>query len=350
MTRVPTFPSCNEVTKSEAFPTAIWRLDPEKEGMLAVAAGRGGPFNLHWEVHGHGPVKLILISGLGVLKSAWQRQTLHFGHIKGDEYSVLLVDNWGMGRSDKPLLRYSTSAMASDLLEVLDHLSWTGERQVHVCGISMGGMIAQEMAHAAPDRIASLNLISTAAFIENTTSFSENMINRVTMLLPKSLDRTISYTATNLFPLSWLSSPDDDVDPLPDASTPFCSPPYPTRFSSNYARFAAQEITKQRDATSFSRTGFLMQLVAAGWHRKNADQLKRIGDAVGRERILVLHGEDDRVISVPHAWKLIRWLGLGPERAIVVPGLGHAPIAQMPQYFNDLLAKSCARGEALNQR
>lgn len=50
-----------------------------------------------------------------------------------------------MGKSEKPLMRYSTSEMAKDLLELLDHLGWTEERQLHVSGISMGGMIAQEL-------------------------------------------------------------------------------------------------------------------------------------------------------------------------------------------------------------
>ena len=50
-----------------------------------------------------------------------------------------------MGESDKPLARYSTSEMAKDTFELLNHLGWTSERQVHVIGVSMGGMIAQEM-------------------------------------------------------------------------------------------------------------------------------------------------------------------------------------------------------------
>lgn len=68
-----------------------------------------------------------------------------FGHDQASKYSCLVFDNRGIGESDKPLTRYSTSEMAKDTFEILNHLGWTSERQLHVIGISMGGMIAQEM-------------------------------------------------------------------------------------------------------------------------------------------------------------------------------------------------------------
>lgn len=83
--------------------------------------------------------------GLGSFKTAWQRQTHDFGHDKGLKYSCLVHDNRGMGESDKPLTRYSTSDMAKDTLDVVNYLGWTGRRQLHVIGVSMGGMIAQEL-------------------------------------------------------------------------------------------------------------------------------------------------------------------------------------------------------------
>lgn len=53
-----------------------------------------------------------------------------------------------MGNSDKPIMRYSTKEMALDLIELLDHLGWTKERQLHITGVSMGGMISQELVCA----------------------------------------------------------------------------------------------------------------------------------------------------------------------------------------------------------
>lgn len=55
-----------------------------------------------------------------------------------------------MGESDKPLLRYTTSEMARDVIELLDHVGWTEDRSVHVVGISMGGMISQELVRINP--------------------------------------------------------------------------------------------------------------------------------------------------------------------------------------------------------
>lgn len=72
---------------------------------------------------------------------------MDFGHDRASKYSCLIFDNRGIGESDKPVMRYSTSEMAKDALELLDHVGWIGKRSAHIVGISMGGMIAQEMVH-----------------------------------------------------------------------------------------------------------------------------------------------------------------------------------------------------------
>jgi pimeloyl-ACP methyl ester carboxylesterase len=115
------------------------------------------------------------IIGLGGIKSGWQRQTKDFGHDKGQRYSSLIIDNRGVGESDRPLMRYSTSEMALDVIEILDHINWCGERELHVLGVSMGGMIAQELALRIPERIASLTLLSTAMRIKNTVVSSNRL-------------------------------------------------------------------------------------------------------------------------------------------------------------------------------
>jgi pimeloyl-ACP methyl ester carboxylesterase len=128
-------------------------------------------------------------------QTLWQRQTKDFGHTQADKYSVLILDNRGVGESDKPLMRYSTSEMAKDVIEILDHIGWTMKRELNVVGISMGGMIAQEVvsrlatfsslhrlipqATLIPSRVSSLILLSTAARLVNTVGFITNLRNRI---------------------------------------------------------------------------------------------------------------------------------------------------------------------------
>lgn len=304
--------------------------------------------------------------GLGSFKSAWQRQTLHFGHDHGDTYSVLTLDNRGMGDSDVPLMRYSTSEMARDAVEVLQHVGWlpadalsptSPTRSLHVIGISMGGMIAQELACLVPRHLSTLNLICTAAAIENTTTFWENMVQRAQMLVPKSLEASVRGAAASTFPVPFLAQPDEARLPDP-ASTPGCRAPRGggayLRFATNYERFVAGEMHKRLDARRFTTRGFLLQLIACGWHHKSPAQLRDMADAVGRERILVVHGTADRMISVPHGRKLRTYLGGDEEgsrlTAIICDGMGHVPPLERTDWFHEVMEDRISKGEALDGR
>ena len=277
--------------------------------------------------------------GLAGLKTSWQRQTRYFGHDRGDTYSVLIVDNRGIGGSDKPLVRYSTSEMARDVVEVLDHVGWTRDRELNVVGISLGGMIAQEVACAVPRRLQSLALLCTSAHIQSGKSLPQTLVERASMLVPKSEERAIADTARQLFVPAWLAAPDAESLPSP-ASTPRCgAPPGGTAeyrvFDSNFQRFQAQELAKRRADGAFTLRGFFCQLVAAGWHQKSEAQLREMADVVGRERILVMHGTGDNMITVKNGRKLIEIIE--PGVGLVVDGMGHAPIMERAVWFNELL-------------
>ncbi|KAH6672283.1 Alpha/Beta hydrolase protein [Halenospora varia] len=346
-------PTVAEILAHPAYPDTLWNLTPTERGQLPVAAGRGGPFKIDWEVHGHGDVKLVWIMGLGSNKSSWQRQTLHFGHDEGDKYSSLIFDNRGMGKSDKPFMRYSTSEMAKDLVELLDHLGWTEPRQLNVSGVSMGGMIAQELAMLIPHRIASLNLISTAAQIQNTTTWLENLWSRIDMFLPKTLDASILSAAGRLFSNSWLSSPDES--PVPTESTTMAPLPLGRsyrKFNTNYERFAAQELHKRLSPDLFPKLGFILQAIAAGWHYKSPAQLTKIGNEVGRARISVVHGTTDNMITVPHAVKLAAGLGLGEDKGTVEikEGVGHVFMLERCGWHNELVERMVKKGMEENDK
>ena len=60
----------------------------------------------------------------------------------------------GMGESDKPLARYTTAEMAQDVVDLVDSIGWTANRELHVVGNSLGGMIAQELVSNKPHSLA----------------------------------------------------------------------------------------------------------------------------------------------------------------------------------------------------
>ncbi|MFG2044503.1 alpha/beta fold hydrolase [Dactylosporangium sp. NPDC048998] len=115
-------------------------------------------------------VPLLLIAGLGLDLTSWPRPLLD--GLLGRGFRVVRFDNRDAGRSTRVrarppgLLRqlaarpprgaYTLEDMAGDALGVLDHL---GIGRAHVAGMSMGGMIAQSLAAAHPDRIATLTSI-----------------------------------------------------------------------------------------------------------------------------------------------------------------------------------------------
>ncbi|KAH8594699.1 Alpha/Beta hydrolase protein [Bisporella sp. PMI_857] len=340
-------PTVAEVLAHPAHPYTLWNLEPTRKGLLPVAANRGGPLNIEWEVHGKGDIKLIWIMGLGGIKSNWQRQTLIYGHEQGEKYASLIADNRGTGGSDKPLLRYSTSEMAKDWIELIDHLGWTEERQLHITGVSMGGMIAQELAYLIPNRIATLNLFSTCAQIENTIGFVENLRNRINMFIPKSLDRAVTDTAHSMFSDKWLALPDDAEVPKP--GTPGVIFPesgtYP-KFETNFTRWAAQELTKRMDPDKFGRKGFMLQAIAAGWHYMSPLRLQELGDRVGRERIMVLHGTRDNMITVYHGRKLIELLK--PGVGVIREGTGHVFMLEEWRWHNEMIEKQIEKVSKLS--
>lgn len=73
-------------------------------------------------------------------------------------FRILRHDARGHGASDAPSGPYSLAMMAQDLIGLLDALSIA---RVHLCGVSMGGMIAQTAAITHPDRFTSLALVNT---------------------------------------------------------------------------------------------------------------------------------------------------------------------------------------------
>lgn len=111
--------------------------------------------NLHYETRGSGS-PILLLNGIGLEVSAWGP----IADALARERRLILVDARGTGRSGPPPERCTTAQLAADALALLDHLA-LGE--VDVLGLSLGGLVGQELALAAPRSVRSLVLAATAA-------------------------------------------------------------------------------------------------------------------------------------------------------------------------------------------
>lgn len=110
-----------------------------------------GDRELNYERTGGGE-PLLLIQGMSATHLAWGRPFLSL--LEGS-FDCIAFDNRGMGLSAPAAEAFTIAEMAGDALGLLDAL---GIERAHVLGISMGGMIAQELALAHPERMRSLTL------------------------------------------------------------------------------------------------------------------------------------------------------------------------------------------------
>ena len=103
---------------------------------------------LYFEDAGGSGPPVLLIMGLGMNATGWWRTIPALA-----EFRVISFDNRGVGRSARVPGPYTVAEMADDAVSVLDQ---AGVESAHVYGISLGGMIAQEVALRHPDRVRAL--------------------------------------------------------------------------------------------------------------------------------------------------------------------------------------------------
>jgi len=109
---------------------------------------------IHWSSLGRGE-PLVLIMGLGCTSAMWFRLAPRLAK----RHRVILLDNRGVGHTEvRRFVVHRVSTMAADVAAVIDA---AGEQSAHVLGLSMGGMIAQQVAIDFPSHVRSLTLMAT---------------------------------------------------------------------------------------------------------------------------------------------------------------------------------------------
>ncbi len=232
---------------------------------------------------------LLCIHGLGYERHGWGPG---LARIAG-EREVILLDNRGIGASDVPPGPYTVAQLAADAHAVLDA---AGVERADVLGVSLGGMIAQELALTYPGSVGRLVLACTTPGVRGHAMPARTV----------RLFATIGglEPATALRQLIENSLADSTVRRRPEL---------------------IEEVYRYRIAHPPALPGWQAQ-AAAGATFDALDRLEAI-----RAPTLVLHGTDDHVIDVRNAELLAR--RIDGARVELVPDAGHLFFWEEPERF-----------------
>jgi pimeloyl-ACP methyl ester carboxylesterase len=263
------------------------------------------------EVEDEGPVgapPVLLVMGLGMQLTAWP-QALVDGLVAAG-HRVIRFDNRDVGLSTRldhlpaPNLLwesmkfrvglpvrapYTLEDLAADAFGMLDAL---GVTRAHVVGASMGGMIAQRMALAAPARVLTLTSLMSSSSARHLPGPRPHVLHA---LLSRPKDRSEGAVVAHFVRLFQAIG----------------SPGYP----------APPEVLRQRIFASVRRGGYhaegtARQLAAVAADTRRAAALHGI-----RVPTLVLHGEADPLVPVACAADTAR--RIPGARLVTIPGMGH---------------------------
>ncbi len=115
---------------------------------------------LYWKLDGAPDLPvLVLLNSIGTDMALWETSVPHLL----PAFRLLRIDTRGHGASDAPDGDYSLAMLADDVVAIMDA---AGVQNAAVAGVSLGGMIAMELALAYPTRVTALALVCTSATME----------------------------------------------------------------------------------------------------------------------------------------------------------------------------------------
>jgi 3-oxoadipate enol-lactonase len=259
-----------------------------------MALAKAGQIELSYDRAGDGP-PLLLIMGMSGTKHHWGESLL--AHLRRD-FDTIVYDHRDAGDSTRTGQPFTIADLAADAAGLLAALEID---TAHVMGISMGGMIAQELVLAHPDRLRSLTLGCTYCGGEGSVLTSESVMRKLAEAMTSG-DRERAIRA------AWEVNVSPSFAAEQDA----------------WARFRATGMRYGLPVAVIMRQ---MQAIAA--HDTSA-RLARV-----RTPTLVVHGTLDQLLPVQNGHMIS---GLMPDsRLEIYEGIGHMFFLEKPRRTAELL-------------
>lgn len=264
-----------------------------------MALAKAGEIELSYERAGDGP-PLLLIMGMSGTKHHWGDRVLE--ELRRD-FDTIVYDHRDAGDSTKTGKPFAIADLAQDAAGLLESLDVDS---AHVMGISMGGMVAQELTLAHPERIRSLTLGCTYCGGEGSVLASEAVLRRLAEGMSYG-DREQAVRTAWEVNVSPSFAADEDAY---------------ARFLANGMRYAmpvAVIMEQMRAITAHDTSGRLPDLQAL---------------------TLVVHGTLDQMIPVHNGYMIA---GLIPDsRLEILEGIGHMFFLEEPERTAELVREHAA--------
>jgi 3-oxoadipate enol-lactonase len=257
---------------------------------------KAGDIELSYERAGDGP-PLLLIMGMSGTKHHWGDVVLQ--ELRRD-FETIVYDHRDAGESTRTGAPFAIADLAQDAAGLLESLELDS---AHVMGISMGGMIAQELALAHPQRIRSLTLGCTYCGGEGSALSSEDVLGRLAQGMTSG-DRALAIRTAWEVNVSPSFAAEEDA----------------------YARFLANAMRHAMPVPVI-----MEQMRAIGAHDTSA----RLPEL--HLPTLVVHGTLDQMLPVQNGHMIA---GLIPDsRLEILEGIGHMFFLEQPERTAELVCE-----------
>lgn len=244
---------------------------------------QAGTVHINYETFGQGD-PLLLIMGFGMPGAAWAPTLPFFGGFKS-----IYFDNRGTGYSDKPEGPYSVPDMAEDASNLLKTL---GIARAKVYGVSMGGMIAQELTLRHPEQVGKVVLGCTTPGGPRASRAADDVLAALMQgfqMMASNPDKGLEIIMPTLFPPEFIAV-HPELKPLMLAAMKM-APPTPPE-------------TAER-----ARAGIM-----------DFDVYNRLGQI--KCPVMIVHGDKD--ILVPPANAALIKSRVPQAEVFIIPGAGHS--------------------------